>query len=93
MPSLHVADALWVALIWNGLDRRLGVIGFSFFGLIAIGSVFLGWHYAVDGIVGAGIVLLAWAVAPGIARRFGEGTADALNGGRLLRNNGSGSTI
>jgi len=93
MPSLHVAAALWVALIWNGFDRRLGVIGFSYFGLIAIGSVFLGWHYAVDGIVGAGIVLLAWAVAPGIARRFGEGTADALNGGRLLRNNGSDSTI
>ena len=93
MPSLHVAAALWVALVWNGFDRRLGLIGFSYFGLIAIGSVFLGWHYAVDGIVGAGIVLLAWAVAPKIARRFGKGTADALNGGRLLRNNGSGSTI
>jgi hypothetical protein len=66
MPSLHVAAALWVALVWNSYDRRAGLIGFCYFLTIFIGSVFLGWHYAVDGIVGILITGLAWFAAPRI---------------------------
>jgi hypothetical protein len=66
MPSLHVAGALWVALAWNSYDRRIGAIGFLYLILILIGSVLLGWHYAVDGIAGILITGLAWFVAPRI---------------------------
>lgn len=80
MPSLHVAGALWVALAWNSYDRRIGGIGFFYFILILIGSVLLGWHYAVDGIAGILITGLAWFVAPRIvdwsARRIARPTLE-----------------
>jgi hypothetical protein len=66
MPSFHVAAALWLALVWNSYDRRLGVIGFVYFATILVGSVFLGWHYAADGIAGILITGLAWFTAPRI---------------------------
>lgn len=30
---------------------------------IVFGSVYLGWHYAIDGIAGAAIALVAWNAA------------------------------
>ena len=63
MPSIHVAAALWVALVIRAYDRRFAPVVFAWFGLILIGSVFLGWHYAVDGIAGCAITLGAWRVA------------------------------
>jgi len=63
MPSLHVAASLWIALVWRSYSRILGVLGFLYFGLIAVGSVLLGWHYAADAIAGTLITLACWAVA------------------------------
>jgi hypothetical protein len=63
MPSLHVAVALWVALVVRALLPRLSAIGFAFFAVILVGSVMLGWHYAVDGIAAILITLFAWQVA------------------------------
>ena len=70
-PSFHVAGALWTAQVWYAWDRRLGIFGFAWFAIILIGSVLLGWHYAVDGIAGILMAVGAWAVAPRIIdRRF-----------------------
>jgi hypothetical protein len=76
MPSLHVAIALWVALVMRAYLPRAAAIGYFYFALILIGSVLLGWHYAVDGIAAIAITLASWRVAAGLpmARR-----------GRLLR--------
>jgi len=63
MPSLHVAAALWISLTWRLYDWRLGWIGFIYFSMIAIGSVLLGWHYAVDGIAAVVITASAWAAS------------------------------
>jgi hypothetical protein len=68
-PSFHVAGALWTAQVWNAWDRRLGAVGFFWFAIILIGSVLLGWHYAVDGIAGILMAVGAWAVAPKIIDR------------------------
>jgi hypothetical protein len=63
MPSLHVAIALWLALVARAYVRRLSPIAFGYFGMILIGSVLLGWHYAVDGIAAVAIAFIAWYAA------------------------------
>ena len=71
MPSLHVAIALWVALVARALAPRLQLLGWAYFALIAIGSVQLGWHYASDSIAGSLITLVGWRLArrrPGMER-------------------------
>jgi hypothetical protein len=60
MPSLHVAIALWVALVVRAYAPRLAPRGDLYFALILIGSVLLGWHYAMDGIAATAITLFSW---------------------------------
>ena len=49
MASLHVAMPFLFALVFRGVSRAL-VAGFVVFGIaIVLGSVHLGWHYAVAG--------------------------------------------
>jgi len=60
MPSLHVAVAVIIACVaWQrgSVCRRIGL---AYAVTIYIGSIQLGWHYATDGIIGAGIALLFW---------------------------------
>ena len=68
MPSLHVAAALWIALVWRSYSRLAGALAFAYFSLIAIGSVLLGWHYAVDGIAAALITAASWKAAKWLLR-------------------------
>ena len=63
MPSLHVAIALWVALVVRTYAPRLAPLGYLYFALILIGSVLLGWHYAMDGIAATAITLFSWRAA------------------------------
>jgi membrane-associated phospholipid phosphatase len=63
MPSMHVAISLWIALVLRSFRRSLAVVGFAYFAIISVGSVLLGWHYAIDGLAGIAIALLAWRAA------------------------------
>jgi hypothetical protein len=63
MPSVHVAAALWVALVVRSYFPRLQLAGFAFFFTILLGSVMLGWHYALDGLAAVTIALFAWKFA------------------------------
>ena len=63
MPSVHVAVAAWVALTVQSVFRPAAILGWTFFLVILVGSVYLGWHYGVDGIAGAAAALLSWALA------------------------------
>lgn len=83
MPSIHVAYALCMMLLAWRSAPVLAVAGTLYAILIGLGSVHLGWHYAVDGYVSlVGVPLLWWA-----AGRFtdwwgvGEGRAEAPEGG------------
>jgi len=58
MPSMHVAGAVFAALLTSAISRSLGVVFWVLTIGIQIGSVALGWHYAIDGYVGG---LMAWA--------------------------------
>jgi len=62
MPSLHVTIAYLCFLVTLGYTRRLWpkFLSGAFAATILIGSVHLGWHYAVDGLVGIAAVTLIW---------------------------------
>ena len=70
MPSMHVAIAMWMALVVRAYVPKLAVLGFGYLILIFIGSIALGWHYATDSIAAVGIALLAWNISAVSAARL-----------------------
>ena len=62
-PSLHVAGAFWIALVTRAYLPRLQLIGWAYWLTILIGSVYLGWHYAIDGIAGTALALMLFSLA------------------------------
>ena len=60
MPSVHVAMAVLLALIGWRRSATAGTLLMIFAGLILLGSVALGWHYAIDGYVGAVMAYGIW---------------------------------
>jgi len=71
-PSMHVASSVLMALIGFKIARWLGIALSIFAGSMMIGSVLLGWHYAVDGYAGALIAGAAWLFSGWLVRsRFG----------------------
>ncbi len=69
MPSMHNASAVLFALAFAQVSRKLGWFFAAYAVVILIGSVHLGWHYAIDGYAGAVIALFSWWLA-GIAARW-----------------------
>ena len=53
MPSLHIATTVWMIIAMTSLAKRLAVPVAIFGFVIFLLSISLGWHYAIDGIVGA----------------------------------------
>ncbi len=73
MPSLHIAIATLQALLGWRISRRLGWLLTGYALVILLGSVHLGWHYAVDGYLSIVLVLAIWKlVGLGIERASGE---------------------
>lgn len=69
MPSMHVASTvLFFLLAFAAGKRRLGWLLVAFSVAIFLGSILLGWHYAVDGYAGALIALVCWKLAGRIVR-------------------------
>ena len=69
MPSMHVATSVLIAFYAATHARWAGWFCWIFAALIMIGSVHLGWHYAVDGYFGAAIAWMAWTIARKISSR------------------------
>jgi hypothetical protein len=63
MPSIHVAVAWLYVMAARHYGRLAFAALFGFYLLILVGSVLLGWHYAVDGLVGTAGAALCWRVA------------------------------
>jgi membrane-associated phospholipid phosphatase len=70
MPSLHVGIAALNACYFWRKSRLAGaaMAGYGF--IIFIGSIYLGWHYAIDGYAGAAFAILAWIVSGRIVARL-----------------------
>jgi hypothetical protein len=68
MPSLHIGCAVWLALVLRDYVPKLQLLGWLYALLIWIGSVLLGWHYALDGPAGALGALIVWRSTPAFIR-------------------------
>ena len=73
MPSMHIAMACWLALTIRAAFPRWQWLGWTYMGLIWLGSVHLGWHYFSDGVAGIAGALLVWHVASKIQPVRGSG--------------------
>ena len=62
MPSLHIAIAVIFALAGWRINRFVGMLLTVYMLILLIGSVGLGWHYAVDGYVSILLTILIWKV-------------------------------
>ncbi|MFA3917678.1 phosphatase PAP2 family protein [Ruegeria hyattellae] len=71
MPSMHVATSVVLTMFAFSYARWLGWIMVAFTGLILIGSVHLGWHYAVDGYASIPLTVAIWFMSKALVRRFG----------------------
>lgn len=59
-PSLHVAIPATCACLGMAVDRVVGWLLAVFTALVLVGSVHLGWHYAIDGIGGVALGVGCW---------------------------------
>ena len=70
MPSMHVSVSVLMACASWHLNRKAGWLLTIYAALIWIGSVHLGWHYALDGIVAIGATLAIWRLSDWLVDRF-----------------------
>lgn len=68
MPSMHVAQAFLFFLAARHASKMLGRFFMAFFCIILVGSVHLGYHYALDGYVSVLITAIIWAAAGWLVR-------------------------
>ncbi|MGP3698638.1 phosphatase PAP2 family protein [Rhodobacter sp. NSM] len=59
-PSMHVASTTLMTLYAFTWRRWAGWLMVVFLGMILVGSVHLGWHYAVDGYASIAMTLAIW---------------------------------
>ena len=72
MPSMHVSIAVFLALSVYSVNKRVGFVFLLFVVSTFIGSVHLGWHYAVDGYVSIVITFLIWKLVDMFYKRWDE---------------------
>jgi hypothetical protein len=71
MPSMHVASSVLLALLGWRTGRWFGIAYTAFAAVIMIGSVHLGWHYAIDGYLGTVLAMAIWYAIGWATRRHG----------------------
>jgi len=67
-PSMHNGSAVLFAMATSRVSRPVGIFFWCYAAVILLGSVHLGWHYALDGYAGIIIGLLGWYAAGIVAR-------------------------
>jgi hypothetical protein len=72
MPSIHLAMATLFACLGFEFRRWLGWLLVCYTALIFIGSIVLGWHYAVDGYAGIILTSLIWLSVKQFVRPFDD---------------------
>ena len=67
-PSLHLSIAATCACLGFDASRVTGWLAVAFTVGILLGSVHLGWHYAIDGIAGIALALVFWWISARVTR-------------------------
>jgi len=62
LPSMHVSVAFLNVLLGFRINRVLGCFFTVYLLVIMVGSVHIGWHYAVDGYVAIATTLILWKI-------------------------------
>lgn len=60
MPSMHISLSFLFALVGWKVGRKTGIFFTVYLILMLIGSIHLGWHYAVDGYFAMATTWLIW---------------------------------
>lgn len=76
MPSLHVTMSAWIAIAIHANVRWFAVPAALFAMLIFLLSIALGWHFAIDGIVGAACAVGCYSALLAVFRARATTTAD-----------------
>jgi membrane-associated phospholipid phosphatase len=84
-PSMHNASSLLFALAAWKLSRKAGIVFGIYCMIILVGSVHLGWHYAVDGYAGLLLAAACWWVAGFVARWHARLASTQRLNGELAR--------
>ena len=71
MPSMHNAIALLYLLAVQSMGRAVRTVCLVFTAIVLVGSVHLGWHYAVDGLLAYALAALTWRGAGAYLRWCG----------------------
>ncbi len=67
-PSLHVELAATCALLGFAASRVIGWMLSLYTVAMLVGSVHLGWHYAIDGIAGIVLAIIIWRISARVTR-------------------------
>jgi hypothetical protein len=70
LPSIHVAISVWIFLIARSMAPRSAPYALCYSIVVWVGSVQLGWHYVVDGLVGAVGMLCVWVLSDKLLQRY-----------------------
>lgn len=68
MPSMHVAMATLIAWHATSFSKVMASVGWTFLAIILVGSIYTGWHYAVDGYFSVIATSAIWIV---VSKRLG----------------------
>jgi hypothetical protein len=67
-PSMHVAIAALNAIFLSRFGKLAGFAGWLYCAIILVGSVHLGWHYAIDGYLAVAMTIGIWKLAATLVR-------------------------
>ena len=70
MPSMHVAIAWLTVLYARSIGNFVTALAALFFGIIFAGSIYFGFHYAIDGYVSVAAVSLLWWLCGKVLDRY-----------------------
>lgn len=85
MPSIHVGVAVLFAILGWRTNRILG-FGFTIYALlIQLGSIHLGWHYAIDGYFSAMLTGMLWKGSGRFVMYLKEGEGSDIGKRRKFR--------